>query len=130
MADNANVELLRKGYDAFMKGDMETLNTVFADDIVFRFLGRNPLSGEYTPKQKVFEFFGQLAERTGGTFAVEPLNISGEDDKVVVVGRWTGERNGKTLDGIYTQLWRVQNGKAVESQVFYADQYQVDDFWS
>jgi ketosteroid isomerase-like protein len=65
-----NEELLRRGYDAFSKGDVETLRQVFAQDAVFHEPGRNPVSGDYHGIDQMLAFFGTLAERSGGTFRV------------------------------------------------------------
>ncbi len=51
MADHPNVELLRKGYAAYGSGDMETINELFADDIVWHVAGRSPLAGVYNGKE-------------------------------------------------------------------------------
>jgi uncharacterized protein len=130
MADNANVELIRKGYDAFIKGDMETVSIVFADDILFRAPGRHPLAGNHRGKQEVFEFFRQLAERSDGTFTVEVNNIFGADERVVVIAVERAERDGKTLNLLYSHVWQVEGGLAREVQIMPADQYAEDDFWS
>ena len=36
-----NVDLLNKGYDAFDKGDLDTVRALFAEDIVFHVPGRS-----------------------------------------------------------------------------------------
>ena len=40
-----NEELVRKGYDAFAKGDMDTLRELFDPEIVWHFPGRSQLAG-------------------------------------------------------------------------------------
>jgi hypothetical protein len=41
-----NEELTRRAYDAFSRGDVDTLRRLFADDAVFYEPGRNPVSGD------------------------------------------------------------------------------------
>lgn len=53
MAVHPNAQVLREGYEAFSTGDMDTLNRLFADDVVWHEGGRNPLSGEYKGKEQV-----------------------------------------------------------------------------
>jgi ketosteroid isomerase-like protein len=60
MADNSSVELVRSTYDAFTKGDMDTVSNAFADDILWHNPGRSSISGTLHSKQEVFNFFGQL----------------------------------------------------------------------
>lgn len=68
MTDHANVDLVRRGYQAFGSGDMATLDALFADDVVWHVAGRSSMAGDFTGKAAVFGQFGQLMERTGGSF--------------------------------------------------------------
>ena len=63
MADHPNLELLRRGYAAYGSGDMDTINELFADDVVWHVAGRNPLSGDYNGKEQVFGFFEDNVHR-------------------------------------------------------------------
>ncbi len=67
-----NADLLRKGYDAFSKGDLDTIrNEVFSPDIVFHVAGRNPLSGDY---QGSTRFSGSSGDSSNSV--VEPSRCS------------------------------------------------------
>ena len=68
-----NEELVRRGYEAFNTGDVETLRQLFADTTIFHEPGRSPISGDYQGLDQVLGFFGTLAERSGGTFGVDPV---------------------------------------------------------
>ena len=79
-----NEAVIRKGYEAFSKGDIETLqNEVLTDDIVWHFPGRNPLSGDYKGISEVLGFFGQLGERSGGTFQATLEDVFANDERGV-----------------------------------------------
>ena len=130
MADHPNAELVRRGYDAFSKGDMDTINEIFADDIVWHIPGRSPLAGDYKGKNEVFGFFGQLAERSGGTFSLDVHDILGNDEHVVAMTQERAERGGQSLDVHGVHVWHVRDGKAVEFWGVTDDAYAEDDFWS
>ena len=85
MADHPNVDLLRKGYDAFAKGDMETLRGLFAEGIVWHSPGNNILSGVYEGRDAVFGFFGKLMEETGGNLRQEIHDVLANDTRKSVV---------------------------------------------
>jgi len=53
MADHPNAALLRKGYDAFAKGDTATLTDLFSEDVVWHLPGRNLISGEHKGRDAV-----------------------------------------------------------------------------
>jgi ketosteroid isomerase-like protein len=42
-----NEDLVRRGYDAFAKGDMETLRELFDSGIIWHFPGRSLLAGDH-----------------------------------------------------------------------------------
>jgi len=42
-----NEELVRRGYDAFASGDMDTRRELFDPQIVWHFAGRSPLAGDH-----------------------------------------------------------------------------------
>jgi ketosteroid isomerase-like protein len=66
-----NVELVRKGFDAFSKGDIDTLRALFDQDSVWHTPGRNSLSGDHRGVDAILGFFARTMELTGGTFRVE-----------------------------------------------------------
>ena len=125
-----NEELIRRGYDAFMTGDMETLDQLFADDIVWHAPGRNPLSGDHQGKEAVFGVFAKLAELTEGSFRLEIHDALADDDHVVVLARSTAERGGKRLDDNGVQVFHVSNGKVTEQWLHPGDVYASDEFFN
>jgi ketosteroid isomerase-like protein len=129
MAEHKNAALIRSGYDAFAKGDMDTINDIFADDIVWHIAGRSSLAGDYKGKQEVFTFFGQLAERSGGTFSIDLHDVIGNDEHVTALTRERGERDDKRLDVNGVHVWHVRGGKAVEFWGVPYDVYAEDEFW-
>ncbi len=53
MADHPNAELLRKGYEAFDKGDIAALTDMFAEDVVWHVTGTSPISGVHRGREAV-----------------------------------------------------------------------------
>lgn len=125
-----NEELLRKGYDAFGKGDMDTIRELFADDIVWHAPGKSPLAGDHKGVDAVLENFGKVFEMTGGTFRLEIHDILANDEHAVVLVRAQGERDGKKLDDRGVQVWHIKDGKATEQWLHSGDQYTSDEFFS
>ena len=62
MADHPNVERLRRGYEAYAKGDLATLRGMFADTITFHLLGHTQLSGTYSGLREVLGYLERLPE--------------------------------------------------------------------
>jgi uncharacterized protein len=65
-----NEDLVREGFAAFGRGDMDALRKqFFADDVRWHAAGRNPTSGEYEGTEQVLQFFARLVELTDGTLS-------------------------------------------------------------
>ena len=89
MGDHPNAVALRKGYAAFAAGDMETVASLFADDIAWHQAGSSPLSGDLAGKDAVFGTFAQLIQLTKGTFGQEIHDLLANDDHAVtMVEQW------------------------------------------
>jgi ketosteroid isomerase-like protein len=130
MGAQENGELVRSGYEAFSKGDMETIANIFAPDIRWNISGRNLISGTYNGQEETFAFFGKLMEHTDGTFTVGVHDVLASDDHVVVLAKESASRNGKSLDSDDVHVWHLANGKAVEFWGISKDQHEVDEFWA
>lgn len=124
-----NTEILRRAYDAYSRGDNDSLSTIFADDISFSIPGKNPLAGEHKGQGAVFAMFGRVAELSGGTFRLDPHAILAEDDHAVALIAASGERNGKRAAWNTVHVFHVDEGKLTEFWEF-PDQPDFDDFWS
>ena len=126
-----NEAVVRKGYEAFSKGDIETLqNEIFTDDIVWHVSGQNPLSGDYKGISEVLGYFGQLGELSGGSFQVTLEDVLANDERTVALHHATGTREGKTLDADEVLVFRFRGDKVSEAQGYSGDQHAVDQFWS
>ena len=130
MGAQDNAELIRSGYEAFSKGDMEKIAEVFAQDIRWHSGGNNVLTGDYSGQAEVFAFFGRLAEATGGSFSIEIHDLLASDDHVVVLAAETATRGDQshTLDEVH--VWHVDGGKATEFWGIAKDQQATDEFWA
>jgi uncharacterized protein len=129
MAEHPNAALIRRGYAAFSKGDMDTINEVFADDIVWHEAGGGGIAGDYKGKAEVFGFFGHIGERSGGSFSLEVHDVLGNDEHVTALIRARAQREGKTMDINAVHVWHVQDGKAVEFWGVPYDTPAADEFW-
>lgn len=126
-----NEDLVRKGYDAFSRGDLEALGEIFAADVVHSVPGDNLISGEHKGQDEVFALYGKLFELSDGTMKVELQDVRAEgDDKVVARHRGTATRGDKKLDEMATIVFTVEDGKAVRLDESFDDQAAEDAFWS
>ena len=130
MDEHPNVELLRKGYEAYGSGDLEAIDALFDDEIVWHVAGRGPISGEYHGKQEVFGFFGKIMELSGGTAKLEIHDVLANDEHGVVLLTSTASREDREFAGTDVHVFHIRDGKVVEFWDSPVDQYAVDEFWS
>ncbi|MEE9516756.1 MAG: nuclear transport factor 2 family protein [Candidatus Adiutricales bacterium] len=130
MAEHPNVTLLKKGYEAFGKGDMGTLSELFDQDATWHEPGENPLSGDHKGRDAVLGFLGQLAVLSNGTIKAETHDILANDEHGVGLINVTGSREGKELNIKTAHVFHIKDGKVTEVWSFPEDQRANDEFWS
>ena len=130
MTDHPNLELLRRGYAAYSSGDMDTINELFADDVVWHVAGRNPLAGDYNGKEQVFGFFAKLQEMSEGTSKLDVHDLLADDEHGVALVAESATRGGRSLESNATHVLHLRDGKVTEFWDARPDQYAADEFWS
>ena len=126
-----NVEIVRRGYEAFNTADMATLTEIFGEDAAWHTPGRSPVAGDHVGREAVFAQFGRYGGDTGGTFkaALQQL-FAGEDGRVVALHHNSGERNGTHLDVDCCIVFEVEDGRITDGRELFADLYAWDGFWA
>jgi uncharacterized protein len=129
MAD-ANVDILRRAYDAFAAGDVPTVLALFSPTIAWHVPGRSPLSGDYQGHDQVVDFFTKSMELCGGTLRVDVDELLGSADTVVALTTVSATRQGRAWSSPEVHVWRLRDGCAIEFREFQGDQQREDDFWT
>ncbi len=131
MAEHPNVELLRKGIDAFARGDIDTVRSLWADDVVYHFPGASPLAGDHKGKDGVLAYLAKAAELAGGSFRiVEVHDVLANDEHGVALLRCTASRQGKQLSWDQTHIYHISEDKITEAWLVPTDQRAFDEFVS
>ncbi len=132
MTEHPNVEVVRRGYEAFIQGDIDIVRSLMADDIEWTVLGNNPTSGTYRGKAEVVTYFGKIVMETEGTLELILEHIVGDAEHVVAIGRVKAQRGEKTIDAPVIQIFDMnQIGKARRVTGPFSDNSAaIDEFWS
>jgi uncharacterized protein len=128
--ESQNLDIIRRGYEAFAKGDMGTLKTLFSENATWRATPAGVLHGHYRGVQAILAFFGQLAHETGGTTRAEPLTMAASGDLVFVLERITGKRKAKTQDTKAVAVFKLDKGVVTEATEFQSEYPAVAEFWA
>ena len=130
MGATENVATMRRAYEAFNTGDMDTL-TELMDDTVWHLPGRSSMADDYQGRDATLAYFGQLAQETGGTFRAELQHLAADGDtRVVGIQRSTADRAGKHLDVADCIVFELKDGKVTDGREHFEDLYAWDAFWS
>jgi len=131
MGAEENVAVMRRAYEAFNTGDVDTLTELFDKNAVWHLPGRSSFADDYLGRDATLAYFGQLAQETGGTFRAELRHLTADDDgHVVGIQRSTGDRNGKHLDVGDSIVFQLRDGRITDGREHFHDLYAWDEFWS
>ena len=129
MADHPNAEILRRGLEAFAKGDLATVNEVLADDVVWHVGGSSPLSGDYRGKEAVMGFFARLAEIAPPQVSIHDV-AANDEHAIALVEMSAAKPGGDSIQQRAVHVYHVRDGRATEAWFYNEDQAALDAFWS
>jgi uncharacterized protein len=129
VTEHANAGLFRRSYAAFQAGDLDTVRSLLADDVIWHNPGSNHLSGDYRGADAAMGLFVKFSEDSGGTFKVDVHDILANDTHAVALITASGRKGGKTMNSRGAHVVHIAGGKLTESWAFDEDQRQVDEFW-
>ncbi len=105
-----NLEIIKKGYEAFAAGDVETVMSLFDDNIEWVQPGESAISGTYHGKGELAQFLERLAEKS---MTATPRRFLADGDIVVALTDVTvGDERGQDAD-----VFTLRDGKTVRVQV-------------
>lgn len=106
----ANIELVKRLYDAFGRKDIATINQLISPDIEVMQSSELPWGGEYHGPAGLGKFFATLLAHVNSTLLFERFLDAG--DHVVVIGKTRGTvvATGKTFDVHIAHVWQIRDG--------------------
>ena len=121
MSDSTNVDVIRRFYGAFGRGDIPAALDLLADDVewIFRAPSVIPFAGSRRGREGVAEFFSLVGE-TLEFQQFEPREFVAQGDTVVVLGF---ERNlikptGRTFEQEWAHVYALRDGKIAKHRGF------------
>ncbi|MGU3500453.1 nuclear transport factor 2 family protein [Mycobacterium sp. C31M] len=105
-----NIELVKRGYEAFANGDMDTVMALFDDSIEWVQPGNSTISGTYHGKGELGQYMAALAAKTP-TVKLDRLVADG-DTVVALTDITAGGESGHDAD-----VFTIRNGKTVRVEI-------------
>jgi uncharacterized protein len=121
MSEQKNVQIVKDGFAAYARGDMQGLLALFAEDIEWIVPGEGlPLAGTYRGLAEVADFFQKISEMLEISF-LEPREFIAEGDRVLVVGveRETVKATKRTFEEHWVFAFTFRNGKATNVREYF-----------
>jgi ketosteroid isomerase-like protein len=123
-----NVELARRGYEAYNRGDFDAAAADFAPTFEFVTSGAIPgITGVYEGQEGWKEFVGWTpSEFESPCFEVHELIDTGSQVLASVTLRGRGKQSGVEVAWDLWHLWTVRDGQAVRGQAFTSRQEALE----
>ena len=121
MGEQANIELVKKAYDAFQKGDINGVLALADPDVDWKLPDMEgiPFSGSRRGLGEVAEFFRQVDELMQ-LRSFTPREFIAQGDRVIVLGYydWVIRKTGATLGAEWVHSFTIRNGKLIALEEF------------
>ncbi len=125
MSANENAAVARELTDAFEQMDMERLDALLADDVIWHEIGRSE------PRK------GKEALRAAGpggeadyTITATLHDIVASDDHAIALIEVTATRAGRTLNYRTAEIYHIREGKVAERWAFSDDTAAITAFFA
>jgi uncharacterized protein len=127
--EHPNAAIVREGFEAFQKGDMEWMDKHLSDDVAWHVGGNSKWSGTKKGKAEVLDFFARQAQAMSGPPSVDIHDILGSDDHVVVLGTASATGpDGSSAEWKYAQIFHIKDGITTEVWGMAENDAAVDPF--
>jgi ketosteroid isomerase-like protein len=116
--EHPNATTFRAGYEAFNRGDLNSVRGFLADDIVWHESGTSRFAGDQHGVEETLASFVDLATVTGGTFHLDVHDILANDTHAtaLVTAHW--EFEGRAYEDKGVHVVHMRDGKIAESWYF------------
>ncbi|MFJ9722284.1 nuclear transport factor 2 family protein [Streptomyces sp. NPDC101209] len=131
MAEHPHAQLVRKGYEAFSRGDMDTLRSLMTSDATHHVPGSHALSGDCKGIDAILDYYRRLFEETAGTFKVELRGVLVDGrGHAVAMQHVNAQRGDKRMDEDGCIVFRIVGDKATDLDECVENLDRMDEFWS
>jgi len=127
--DHPHFTLARTLWSAIADGDAEALRLLLAEDVAWRAVGENSLSGIYHGPDEVLDYLARIGE-VADRFSSRLESIYTSDEGAVVIYHVSATRGGGSLETDFITRLTVKGGVVVEALTVPVESRENDEFWS
>ncbi|WKX71217.1 nuclear transport factor 2 family protein [Streptomyces sp. XD-27] len=131
MGEHPDSALVRRGYDAFTRGDMDTLAMMMTSDCVHHVPGKGPVSGHHKGRDACIALYRRMHEETGGTIRVDLETVTADGrGHVISVHKFYADRKDRGMEMREALFFTIVGGKISDIDECWEDIDVEDAFWS
>ena len=111
---HANVDALRRGYEALNRGDLSVVLELLDEDLEWHEPDPSPEAGTHHGRDSFERFFRGWIE-SFEEFRIEPEHVVERDQELIAVVRQTGRgrSSGVQIAARLAHVWTVLDGRAI-----------------
>jgi len=132
MADEAKAvvdDFLARQRDMYAGGDLEPVNELLADDVVWHVPGTSPIAGEYRGRDAVVGYFRRRRALAGGEIQISKEGEAHHSEALVQLADGTVELGGERVVWRTAGVYRVAAGRIAEAWLVPLDSEHFDRVW-
>jgi len=122
MSDQQNLDVVRRAYECFGKGDIQGVLNQLAENVAWETPGAPsvPYAGRFQGRGQVAKFFEGLG-KTAQFTTFEPRQFVAQGDVVVALGHYAGKGlvTGRAFATDWAMVFTVQNGKVTKFHEYF-----------
>jgi ketosteroid isomerase-like protein len=131
-AADADVAVVRAGFEAFADGDVAAFGDMFRPDATWNHRNDDRLGGVHRGRDGIIAFIAESAQLTGGTLRAVPQSFMADGEgHVSVLVRVSGTRpDGRSFDNPQILLFTLDGDRVHSVDQFVGDPSAVTAFWA
>ncbi|MFG3347933.1 nuclear transport factor 2 family protein [Streptomyces sp. NPDC048018] len=129
--EHPDAVLVRQGYEAFTKGDMEGLASMMTSDCTHHAPGSTRFGGHFKGRDNILAMYGAMAEYTGGSMRIELGSICVDGrGHAIASHKWFAEHGDRGIEMPGALFFTIIGGKVSDIDECVEDIAELDAFYS
>jgi len=116
--EHPNVAAYRRTVDAFRARDLETLRSLFVENVVWHVPGRHAMAGEIRGLDELVAWLTRVSELG---FTIREHDVFGNDEHVCALSYMGARRPGVDIETRVTSVFHFRAGRQVERWLYPED---------
>jgi YbgC/YbaW family acyl-CoA thioester hydrolase len=123
-------EFLGRQREMYAGGDVEPVEELLAEDVVWHVPGTSPIAGDYRGREAVTDYFRLRRELAGGAILIAKEGEAHHDEALVQLADGRAPLGGEDVVWRTAGAYRVAGDRIAEAWLIPLDQAHFDRVWS